>query len=81
MNRILFFTRKSQPSRTPTSLDVPVRDAVQLLRATLFKSRVSNEFLYDLRTNVFENIGSSNNEGLEISYNGAVGTTESTVHL
>ena len=35
VNRILFFTRKSQPLRAPTRLDVPVRDAIQLLRATL----------------------------------------------
>jgi hypothetical protein len=35
VNRILFFTRKSQPSRSPTSLEVPVRDALHLLRATL----------------------------------------------
>ena len=35
VNRILFFTRKSQPSRAPTSFEVPVRDAIQLLRATL----------------------------------------------
>jgi hypothetical protein len=35
VNRILFFTRKSQPSRAPTSLEAPVRDALQLLRATL----------------------------------------------
>ncbi len=35
VNRILFFTRKSQPSRAPTSLQGPVRDAIQLLRATL----------------------------------------------
>ena len=35
VNRILFFTRKSQPSRAPTSLDAHVRDAIKLLRATL----------------------------------------------
>jgi PAS domain S-box-containing protein len=35
VNRILFFTRKSQPARAPTNLTAPVRDAVQLLRATL----------------------------------------------
>jgi PAS domain S-box-containing protein len=35
VNRILFFTRKSQPSRAPTTLEAPVRDATQLLRATL----------------------------------------------
>jgi PAS domain S-box-containing protein len=35
VNRILFFTRKSQPSRAPTSIETPVREAIQLLRATL----------------------------------------------
>lgn len=35
VNRILFFTRRSQPSRAPTRLETPVRDAIQLLRATL----------------------------------------------
>jgi len=35
VNRILVFTRKSQPSRTPTRFETPVRDAIQLLRATL----------------------------------------------
>jgi len=35
VNRILSFTRKSQPLRAPTNLEIPVRDAIQLLRATL----------------------------------------------
>ena len=35
VNRILFFTRKSQPSRAPIRLEAPVREAIQLLRATL----------------------------------------------
>jgi PAS domain S-box-containing protein len=35
VNRILLFTRKSQPSRAPTSIETPVREALQLLRATL----------------------------------------------
>jgi PAS domain S-box-containing protein len=35
VNRILYFTRRSQPSRTPTPWDVPIREAIQLLRATL----------------------------------------------
>ncbi len=48
----------------------------QLLRATLFKSRVRNEFQYDMRTNVFENVASTDNHGLELSYNGVLGTTE-----
>ncbi len=48
----------------------------QLLRATLFKSRVRNEFLYDVQTNVFGNIASTDNQGLELSYSGALGTTQ-----
>ncbi len=48
----------------------------QLLRATLFRSRVRNEFLYDVRTNVIENIASTDNQGLELSYSGVLGTTE-----
>lgn len=48
----------------------------QLLRATLFKSRVRNEFLYDMQTNIIENIASTNNQGLELSYSGIVGSTE-----
>jgi PAS domain S-box-containing protein len=35
VNRILYFTRKSQPSRGSISLETPVREAIQLLRATL----------------------------------------------
>jgi PAS domain S-box-containing protein len=35
VNRILYFTRKSDPSRVATSFTGPVRDAIQLLRATL----------------------------------------------
>ena len=57
-------------------LGVQYAAGAQLLRATVFKSQVRNEFLYDPTTNTFENIGKTNNEGLEISYNGVVGTTE-----
>ncbi len=35
VNRILYFTRKSAPKRTSTSLENPVREAIHLLRATL----------------------------------------------
>jgi hypothetical protein len=35
VNRILYFTRKSDPSRLATSFTAPVREAIQLLRATL----------------------------------------------
>ena len=48
----------------------------QLLRATLFSSRVRNEFLYDVKTNVFENVASTDNRGLELSYAGVLGKTE-----
>ncbi|HRI17958.1 MAG TPA: TonB-dependent receptor [Burkholderiaceae bacterium] len=53
----------------------------QLLRATLFKSRVRNEFQYDFATNRFENIASSDNHGLEVSYNGVVDKTGLTASL
>lgn len=48
----------------------------QRVRATLFKSRVRNQFQYDLTTNRFENIARTNNEGLELSYSGSFGATE-----
>ncbi len=35
VNRILFFTRKNEPARVPTNFEAPVREAIQLLRATL----------------------------------------------
>jgi PAS domain S-box-containing protein len=35
VSRILYFTRKSQPTRAPMPWDVPIREALQLLRATL----------------------------------------------
>lgn len=35
VNRILYFTRKSEPSRAPIAFEAPVREAIQLLRATL----------------------------------------------
>jgi vitamin B12 transporter len=41
-----------------------------LLRATLFKSRVSNQFQYDFASSRFENIATSDNRGLELSYSG-----------
>lgn len=48
----------------------------QRVRATLFKSRVRNEFLYDLNTHTFGNIAKTNNEGLELSYSGTFAATE-----
>lgn len=35
VNRILYFARKSEPSRSPTNLEAQVGEAIQLLRASL----------------------------------------------
>lgn len=48
----------------------------QLLRVALFRSRVDNEFQYDFATSRFENIASTDNRGLELTYNGVLGKTE-----
>jgi vitamin B12 transporter len=48
----------------------------QYLRATFFVSRVRNEFLYDPVSNKFENIASTDNHGLELTYNGVLGKSE-----
>jgi len=48
----------------------------QWMRATLFSSRVRNEFQYDFATSTFGNIARSDNHGVELSYNGVLGTTE-----
>ncbi|MBK6862341.1 MAG: TonB-dependent receptor [Ideonella sp.] len=48
----------------------------QLLRAIAFTSRVRNEFQYDFASNRFENIASSDNRGLEVTYEGVLGKTE-----
>ena len=53
----------------------------QLLRATLFSSRVRNEFQYDFATNRFENIARSDNRGLELSYSGVFANTELAASL
>ncbi len=53
----------------------------QLVRATLFKSRVRNEFQYDYQTSTFQNIARTNNEGLELSYNGTIAATELAASL
>lgn len=55
--------------------------AEQLLRATLFTSRVRDEFQYDFVANRFENIASTSNHGLEVSYSGVFGATELAASL
>lgn len=44
--------------------------AGQRLRATLFKTRVSDELDYDFSTYAFANLARTRNQGLELSYNG-----------
>jgi vitamin B12 transporter len=46
--------------------------AGQRLRATLFKTRVSDEIDYDFNTGTFSNISRTRNQGLELSYGGEV---------
>ncbi len=44
----------------------------QVLRATYFDTRISNQLLYNSDTSRFGNISSASNEGLEVSYSGAM---------
>jgi vitamin B12 transporter len=73
-----FFGNPALKAENASSFELGLQYAAddQLLRATLFSSRVRNEFLYDFATNTFGNIGRSENHGLELSYNGVLGTTE-----
>ena len=48
----------------------------QRLRATLFQSRVRQELDYDTSTNMFANLARTRNRGLELSYNGRVGSAD-----
>ena len=50
--------------------------ANQRLRATLFQSRVRQELDYDTATFMFANLSRTRNRGLEMSYNGRVGSAD-----
>ena len=50
--------------------------ADQRLRATLFQSRVRQELDYDTGSNMFANLARTRNRGLELSYNGRVGSAD-----
>ena len=50
--------------------------ADQRLRATLFQSRVRQELDYDTSSNMFANLARTRNRGLELSYNGRVGSAD-----
>ena len=63
-------TAKSQ------ELGVQYEASGQLLRATWFNTRVSNQLDYDRTTYTFANIGRTRNQGLEVSYKGHVGNTQ-----
>jgi vitamin B12 transporter len=47
-----------------------------VLRATVFRTRSSDQFVYDFTSSQFQNISRSKNSGLEVSYNGQVGKTQ-----
>lgn len=78
-----FFGNADLKPENATSYELGLQYATQgqLLRATLFRSRVRDEFQYDFTTSKFENIASANNRGLELSYNGSVGSTELAASL
>jgi len=73
-----FFGNPALQPEEATSYELGLQYAAdaQLVRATLFTSRVRNEFQYDLVTNRFANIASTDNHGLELSYSGVLGSTE-----
>ena len=63
-------TAKSQ------ELGIQYEASGQLLRATWFNTRVTNQLEYDRTTYSFANIGRTRNQGLEVSYKGMVGATQ-----
>lgn len=50
--------------------------ATNRVRASYFRTRSSDQFLYDFATSQFQNVSRSKNSGLELSYSGQVGATE-----
>jgi vitamin B12 transporter len=57
-------------------LGVQYSAGTHVLRATVFRTHSSDQFVYDLTSSQFQNISRSKNSGLEVSYNGQVGKTE-----
>jgi vitamin B12 transporter len=66
-----------QPERA-RSAELGLQWAVpgQRVRATLFQSRVEDQFQYDLATSQFSNLARTRNRGLELSYNGRIDATD-----
>jgi len=50
--------------------------AAQVVRATLFSTRVSDMLLYDFTTFSFNNISDATNKGLELSYSGKLASAD-----
>ncbi len=66
-------------ARKPPSsqeLGIQYEASGQLLRATWFNTRVTDQLEYDRTTYSFANIGRTRNQGLEVSYKGMVGATQ-----
>lgn len=49
---------------------------VQIVRATWFDTRTTNQLLYNFTTSAFDNVSRSTNQGLEVSYSGALAGTD-----
>ncbi|WP_246860484.1 TonB-dependent receptor domain-containing protein [Noviherbaspirillum sp. UKPF54] len=60
---------KPEHSRS-AELGLQYATSAALLRATLFKTRVTDQLQYDLVANRFENVARASNEGLELSASG-----------
>ncbi len=48
----------------------------QLLRSTLFRSRISDQIDYDFTTSTFQNVKHVRNQGLELTYSGVLANTD-----
>ena len=53
----------------------------QAVRATAFKTEISNLMLYDFATNRFSNVNDSSNKGVEVSYSGKVARADMRASL
>jgi len=57
-------------------LGVQWAQGAQRVRATAFKTQISNMLLYDFSTSRFNNVTDVSNNGVEVSYSGKVGRTD-----
>jgi len=66
-----------KPERTRSAeVGMQYATAGALIRATLFKTRIKEQFQYDFLTNRFENVARASNKGLELSATSKLGDTD-----